>query len=516
MQNRSILAAAVIAALCACTDGGNTDVGVIACDKLLATNLDTTPTGPLTLSKSQLVAAAGAMPEYCRVEGTLNPVAGSSIKFATNIPTTNWNGRFLMLGNGGYAGGALANAGPDVAAGYATAVTDTGHTTANDATVFYNNREVEIDYGYRAVHLTAQISKQIIKRVGGKDPEYSYFNGCSTGGRQALMSAQRYPGDFDGIIGGAPAHQLTGLAVEQNWSLRQFQQNNFAGNIFGKVTLLANAVKAQCADTEGIISTPGTCNFDVASLQCAAGAADTTQCLTAAQVSAVKAVHGGPRSAIGVNWYPGKPVGSEASWAFWLVNDSTDPTKWSPAQGGFGFSFVGNLFFETDPVVSYKWTDFNFDFDPPKGQFMANILNATNPDLSGFKGRKGKLLMYHGTGDGLIGYQPTVEYFQEVQARLGESATDGFARLFLVPGMDHCDYFDRGGLQVADWLGPLVNWVEKGIAPDSIPGRSRTTNPIAFTRPVCPWPKTATYKGNGDRKDAANWSCQLALPLAAG
>jgi len=503
MHFRLALLAAVTAGLSACGGGDN---GPVACASFVTAYLNTSETGPVSLTKTHLVAAAGTMPEYCRIEGSMSPEPGSSIKFATNIPTS-WNGRFLMLGNGGYAGGPLPAAGADVAAGYATAVTDTGHTAANDATVFYNSRPVEIDYGYRGVHLTSVVSKQVIKRIGGKDPEFSYFNGCSTGGRQALMSAQRYPADFDGIVAGAPAHKLTGLAVEQNWSLRQFQQNGFSGNIFGKVSLLANAVKAACADAEGIIAKPGSCNFDPATLQCPAGT-DTASCLTAPQVAAVKAVYGGPRSSTGISWYPGKPVGSEASWGAWLVADSTDPAKWAPLQGGFGFSFVGNLFFEVDPPSTYKWTDFNFDVDPPKGQFMAGILNATDPDLSSFNARKGKLLMYHGMGDGLIGYQPTLEYYQQVQARFGESTTNSFARMFLVPGMDHCDYFDRGGLSVADWLGPLVNWVEKGTAPDSVAGKSRSTNPLSFTRPVCAYPKTATYKGTGDRKDAANWACQ--------
>jgi feruloyl esterase len=506
MKLRLTLLTVSVLSLAGCGSGSSSDVGTVSCEALTAAVLDTSSIGTVQLTKNQLVAATANVPQHCRVEGLMSPETGSSIKFATNIPASGWNGRFVMLGNGGYAGGALPAAGADVAAGYATAWTDTGHTATNDGTVFYNNRVSEIDYGYRAVHLTTAVSKQILKRVGGNEPSYSYFNGCSTGGRQALMSAQRYPQDFDGIIAGSPAHELTGLAVEQNWSLRQFQQNNFSGNIFGKVKLLGDAVKAACADAEGIIAKPGTCNFDAASLLCTAGQ-DPNTCLTTAQVNAVKAVYQGPKSSVGVNWYPGKPVGSEYSWASWLVADSSDPAKWYPAQGGFGFSFAGNLFFETDPAPTYKWTDFDFDLDPPKALYMANILNATDPDLSRFYSRKGKLLVYHGTGDGLIGYQPTLSYYQKVQGRFGDTVTNSFARLFLVPGMDHCDYYDRGGLSISDWLTPLVNWVEKGTAPDSIAARSKASNAISFTRPVCAWPKTATYNGSGDRKEAANWTC---------
>lgn len=460
----------------------------------------------MTITSAKTMALTGGT-QVCRVEGVLTPEPSSSIRFATNIPQANWNGRFLMLGNGGYAGGALAAAGPYLAEGYATAVTDTGHTAANDGTVFHNNRVTEIDYGYRAVHLTSLVAKSIITAHQGKAPSYSYFNGCSTGGRQALMSAQRYPDDFDGIVAGSPAHQLTGLAVEQNWSLRQFQKDNFAGNIHGKVNLLSQAVKAACADPEGIIPANGSCQFDPASLACPAGT-DTASCLTPAQVKAVKAVYAGPSSAAGTPWYPGKPVGSEASWALWLVSDATDPAKWKPAQGGFAFSFVNHLFFENDPPLSYTWTDFNFDTDPPRGDFMARILNATDPDLSAFQMRRGKLIAYHGTGDGLIGYQPTVNYMRSVGDRLGATNVDKFARLFLVNGMDHCDLVDRGGLSVADWMSPLVNWVEKGVAPDAIAASSRSSNPIRFTRPVCAWPRTASYKGSGARTEAANWSCQ--------
>ncbi len=493
----TILGACLLAAC-----GGGAVSNIVACDALA----QSFKSDGVLITASTPMAATGSTPEYCRIEGTLKPEPTSSIRFATNIPKLNWNGRFIMIGNGGYAGGSLPAGGAYLADGYATAVTDTGHTAANDGTVFYNNRASEIDYGYRAVHLTAAVSKSLLSANQGKSPSYSYFNGCSTGGRQGLMSAQRYPDDFDGIIAGSPAHELTGLAVEQNWSMRQFYNNNFAGNIFGKVDLLSNAVKAACADAEGVITKPQSCKFDPSTLACPVGK-DAATCLTTAQVAAVKAVYAGPSSNAGTQWYPGKPVGSEASWAYWLVADSSDPAKWYPGQGGFAFSFVNNLFFENDPTATYKWSDFNFDTDPLKADFMARILNATDPDLSAFQMRKAKLITYHGTGDGLIGYQPTESYMQKVQARLGAANVDKFARLFLVPGMDHCDYFDRGGLTVSDWMGPLVKWVESGVGPDSIAGSSRATNPIKFTRPICAWPKAANYNGSGSRTDAANWSC---------
>ena len=461
-----------------------------------------------TITRSALVAKTDTVPEYCRVEGTIKPEDASNIKFALNLPTTTWNGRFLMLGNGGYAGGALPAGGQGLADGYATAVTDTGHTSTA-ATAFYNSRVTEIDYGYRAVHLTADSAKKAIAAAYSVGPKYAYFNGCSTGGRQALMEAQRYPTDFDGIVGGSPAADLTGLAMEQNWSLRQFYDNNFAGNIFGKLPLIINAVKAKCGDAEGLINSPAACNFDVGTLACAAGQ-DPATCLTAPQVTAVKRVYAGPSSSTGQSWYPGKPFGSEVSWGTWIVADSSNPARWSPAQGGFGFSFVNNLFFETDPPTTYQWFDFNFDTDPPKQAFMAAILNATNPDISAYQKRGGKLLLYHGLADGLITWQRTVRYYNDVQTTLGADAGRASSRLFLVPGMDHCDAVDRGGLSVADWLAPMVTWVESGVAPDSVPGTTRASNPVKFTRPVCAYPAAATYKGTGSRSDAANWICSAA------
>jgi feruloyl esterase len=260
------------------------------------------------------------------------------------------------------------------------------------------------------------------------------------------MEAQRYPEDFDGILAGSPALQLTGLAIEQNWSLRKFYDNNFAGNIFGKTNAVTAAAKAACADPEGVFSNPA-CTYDPTALACPAGV-DNASCMTPPQLTAVKEVYRGPHSSTGTPWYPGKPIGSEASWPLWIVGNSATPSTWNPLQGGFGFSFVNNLFFEVDPPSTYNWYDLNFDVDP-------------------------------------------------------------FARLFVVHGMDHCDAADRGGLTVADWMAPLVSWVEKGQAPDSIPGKSRATNPTVFTRPICAYPTIATYTGTGSRLDAANWSCTL-------
>ncbi len=247
--------------------------------------------------------AQGAAPAYCRLEGALSPEPGSHIGFAVNLPASGWNGRFLMLGNGGYAGELSAST-ERLDKGFATAVTDTGHRQPNGS-AFRDNYALKIDYGWRAVHMTQAAAKQIISQVYGDAPKRSYFQGCSTGGRQALMEAERFPEDFDGIIAGAPAFDLTGLAVEQNWSMRQFFKDDFAGNIAGKVGLLATAVRKQCAGPDGLIDDSAACHFDPRSLQCTTGA-DSATCLTPRQVEAIAAVYRGPQNQSGFA-YPGKP-----------------------------------------------------------------------------------------------------------------------------------------------------------------------------------------------------------------
>lgn len=500
LRKRTRAALAVAAALVA----GAAHAAPPACNAALLPLLSTP--GNTTLSAATLKTTAGI--QYCEVTGVIGP-APSRIAFAVALPTTTWNGRFVMSGDGGFDG-SVALPLNRVAQGYAAANSDSGHTTppTNDAVWAFNNRTAEIDYGYRAAEATTRAAKRIIQSYYGNRIAYSYFEGCSTGGRQALMAAQRDPEAFDGIVGGAPAHNLTGLAVEQNWSLRQFLPAGVPGP--GTITpaqalALKAAVLEKCdaldGVTDGLISNPPACNFKAEAMACSAGA-DPATCLSEAQVESVQNVYDGPRTSWDKSLYPGKPVGSESGWPIWLI----PPLNF---QGGFTFSFMNFLFFENDPgpAPGYNWFDFNFDTDPQKGRFMARILDAVNPDISAFRKRGGKFILYHGWGDGLIPPQRTVSYYEAVvDENRSRRKTEKTMRLFLAPGMDHCGAVG-GGLKDWDRLAPLVTWVEQGVAPDRIVASQKLPDATVRTRPLCPYPKQAKWTGVGSTDDAANFEC---------
>ncbi len=460
-----------------------------------------------TLSAAALKTTAGV--EYCEVRGTIGP-APSRIAFAVGLPTSTWNGRFLMGGDGGFDG-TVALPLNRVAQGYAAANSDSGHTAppTNDASWAFNNRVAEIDYGHRAAEQTTRTAKRIVQSYYRNRIAYSYFEGCSTGGRQALMAAQRDPEAFDGIVGGAPAHNLTGLAVEQNWSLRQFLPDAGkagAGTITPAQARALNAAVLDKCDAldgvkDGLVSNPLACTFKAAERACSSGA-DPATCLTDAQVSAVQNVYDGPRTSWGQSLYPGKPLGSEAGWPVWLL----PPLNF---QGGFTFSFMNYLFFPNDPgpAPGYNWFDFNFDTDPPQGRVMARILDAVDPDLSEFRKHGGKFILYHGWGDGLITAKRTVQYYEAVREQdHSRRKTENTIRLFLAPGMDHCGAIG-GGLKDWDRLAPLVAWVEQGKAPERIVASQTLPDKSVRTRPLCPYPKEARWSGSGSTDDAANFNC---------
>ena len=391
------------------------------------------------LSGAKLQTTAGV--EYCEVSGIIGP-APNRIALSVGLPTKNWNGRFVMSADGGFDG-SVSLPKDRLAQGYATANSDSGHTTpaGNDASWAFNNRVAERDQGYRAAEQTTRVVKRVIQSFYRSRIAYSYFEGCSTGGRQALMAAQRGPDAFDGIVGGSPAHNLTKLAIEQNWSRRQFlpDQGKAGPGTISKDQALAlkAAVLEKCDANDGVrdgpISNPLACHFKAEEMSCAAGA-DSKTCLSDAQVEALRNVYDGPRTSWGKSLYPGKPVGSEAGWPVWLL----PPVN---AQGGFTFTLMNYLFFPKDPgpAPGYNWFDFNFDTDPSQGRLMAEILDAVDPDLSDFRRHGGKFILYHGWGDGLIGAQRSVQYYESVLDEFhSRRKTENTIRLFLAPAMDHC------------------------------------------------------------------------------
>lgn len=455
---------------------------------------------PDTAISSATWMPAGTLPEHCRVEGVIGPGA---IGFAVQLPT-DWNGKLYHAGGGGFVGSIPAgDAG--LSRHYATAATDTGHKGSGplggalDASWALGNPQAVIDFGYRAVHVTTVTAKKIVEAYYRSGPARSYFAGCSRGGGQGLMEVQRFPDDFDGVLVGAPAFDWTEFMMGFNWD----SQAVAAGPIPAtKLPLIARAVLANCDATDGLIDglvgDPRRCTFDPASLQCAGG--DQPDCLTAAQVETVRRVYEGPRNSQGVQITPGFPPGAEDGpdgWALWISGGTVTP----PLQFTFQDQFFRYIVFG-DPA--YQSLTFDFDTDPANPKLLATglILNAVDPDLSEFERHGGKIIMYHGWNDHALSANKTIQYYGEVSKTM-HGQVHHFFDLYLVPGMHHCG--GGPGLDTFDAFTPLVDWVEEGKPPGRIiatgtamPGR---------TRPLCPYPKEARYKGHGSVDDAANFVC---------
>jgi len=511
-----------------------------------------------TITATTWKPAAGSVPSYCRVEGVITTgdqhEGFNRVRFAVNLPSP-WNGRFVMLGDGGFDG-SVSTSTARLPEGYATANSDMGHDgrAFPGATFAFNNRPREIDYGWRATHVTAVAAKGIIKTYYRSTPAYSYWEGCSTGGRQAAVEAQRFPDDFDGIVAGDLFMNAIEIAMEQVWSSAIFFYDvngdnvGFDNNITqADIDALRDAVLAKCdvlgndKIRDNVIGNPLACakvftDADIEALGAARG-------LRAGQIQAIKDVYAGPHDSTGTNhWYKGKPLGSEFSWGSLVV--PTPANNFFPGQGGFSMEFVNFIWFEHDPGVptarrndpsllpgpgEYRWLDFNFDTNTPTGAtvnpgtgpwtpndgggFMRAILNGSETNLTPFLvNNKGKYLLYHGWADGLIGPEPTVDYYEGiVSATFGgdRSAAQEHVRLFMVPGMGHCAGGVRGAAVGWDKLAPLVEWVEKGKAPDSIvvTQDAGTRTPQGNERMLCPWPLQPEYVGplGGAENDPVNW-----------
>jgi hypothetical protein len=480
----------------------------------------------LTLPNARITAAtpvpAGAftppggrptpnLPAFCRVAVTLTPSPDSDIKVEVWLPAA-WNSQFLGIGNGGFAGaisyGGLIEA---VRHGYATASTDTGHQGGGtDASWALNHPEKIIDFGHRAIHEMTVQAKAILTAHYGSAPRRSYFSSCSNGGRQALMEAQRYPADYDGIIAGAPANAWSFLMANAARNM-QATGRDLAGYIpAAKLPAIQSAVLAACdqadAVKDGVLENPAACRFDPEALRCAGPDAPT--CLTLPQVSSLKALYAPLRTPNGKPQFPGYSPSGEAEpggWGAWI----TGPKPAASALYAFSTNFFRYMV-HNDPT----WTVDQFDLarDLPAAQKLAPILDATNPDLRAFHARGGKLILYHGWCDAAIPAQNAIDYYQSVVKKMGTAKAGQFVRLFMVPGMQHCgggagpNAFGQGGAPqgdpAANIAAALVRWVEQGQAPERIlatkPGR---------TRPLCAYPNVARFSGNGSPDDAANFNC---------
>ncbi|HEX3660466.1 MAG TPA: tannase/feruloyl esterase family alpha/beta hydrolase [Acidobacteriaceae bacterium] len=467
------------------------------------------------------------LPAFCRVVLSLTPAQDSDIAIELWLPIHQWNGRLMGVGNGGFAGEidyrGLATA---VGLGYATAATNTGHQGSfTDAEWALGHPEKVIDFGYRAIHLMTTDSKTILKDFYAAAARYSYFESCSTGGRQALMEAQRFPADYNGILAGAPANNWTMLMTNAVVASQALSQTPASYISPAKLPAIHSAVLAACdaqdGVRDGILNDPRRCHFDPSVLLCRGH--DNDQCLTQPQVTALRTIDSGLRDRDGHPIYPGyEPggeLGSDDGWAAWLLG---------PAPGNSLISRFGTRYFRDMVYSNPQWSPEPFnvtqalqDAEKKTGE----ILNATNPDLRQFADRGGKLILYHGWSDAAIPPVSTINYYNDVRRKMGSGRTDKFVRLYMAPGMQHCELgpgpnsFGQNGPSSAsgaenarhDIRLALQAWVEDAVAPSSIIAAKYAGDAaggkIVMTRPLCAYPLAARYNGTGDPDQASSFVC---------
>jgi feruloyl esterase len=441
-------------------------------------------------------APAPMAPEHCRVAAVIAPTADSHIEVEFWMPARDWNGKFEAVGNGGFAGNITF---PAMAAalreGYATASTDTGHK-GGSAVFALNHPEKMVDFAYRSVHEMTVKAKSIITAYYGRAARFSYWNGCSTGGRQGLKEAQRFPDDFDAILAGAPANYETHLhawTVEIGIAAIKDDKNILPASIY---PVINKAVLATCDSLDGIkdglLNDPRKCHFDPSTLLCSAGKTDG--CLTADQVAAVKKIYAPAKSSKGELIFPSYQPGSEMAWGTLLGGNA-------PAQIG-----QDTFMYLTYADPKWDWHSFDLDRDTASADKKDdNVINAIDPDLSKFKAHGGKLLMYHGWNDTAIAPENSINYYSSVLQKMGNKQSEWY-RLFMVPGMQHCG--GGPGPNQFNLMGSLERWREAGAAPDMITATHVTGSSVDMTRPLCPYPQVAVYKGAGSTNDAASFTCK--------
>ncbi|MBV9581803.1 MAG: tannase/feruloyl esterase family alpha/beta hydrolase [Chloroflexi bacterium] len=429
------------------------------------------------------------LPEHCRVKLVVAP----QVNVEVWLPVDGWNGRFQGVGGGGLAGlisyPALARA---VADGYAAASTDTGHVGSSDALWSIGRPDLVEDYGHRAVHQMTLKARAVIEAFYGRPAHHAYWNGCSTGGRQGLMEAQRYPSDYDGILAGAPAINISVFHASQVWAAQHAlvdPEDHISAEQYAAINRwVLDNWDAQDGAADGVIEDPRRVVIDYAAVQAAAN-------LSERQVATLRALYGGPVNAAGDSVHPGLMPGGE--------------TQWGPVAGGpkpfpIGPLIYGQMVFE-EP--DWDWRTFNYDADLERAiAKLRDVMDALDPDLGPFKARGGKLILFHGWSDFGIPPGGTLRYYEHVVQTLGgPAAVEEFARLFMLPGVGHC----RGGTGADqfDALTPLVDWVERGVAPEHIVASRVVDDQVVRTRPLCAYPRIAHWTGNGSMDDAANFEC---------
>lgn len=477
------------------------------CEALMNADLARVPDAPTRLTSTKLIDATAEKPVHCEVEGYVAPQVGILMW----LPAKNWNGKFLEVGCGGFCGTLeyMRNCIRPLGKGYACITTDMGHRGMEGGGVewAYNNRQAVIDFAYRATHVTALAGKAIVKSYYGKKPDRSYFSGCSCGGRQGLIEAQRFPWDFDGVIVGAPAISYSEISFAFAYRERILQDAS-GRPIFDQKAkqFLIDAVIAKCDMNDGVkdgqIGDPRLCRFDPQKHVCKAGS--STECLTKQQADAATALYAEERSASGDRLgQAAYPFGIESGVSVSIMSARS-----------FYEDYFKYMALDPSPGPAWRFEDFDRNSDYKRLGEIQLLMDATNPDFSRFKQAGGKLIFYHGWSDGGLSANASVELYESIERTMGgRSATQDFMRLFMVPDMDHCG----GGVgpNAIDYLDYLDKWVVQGKAPDMMLGEHYTSDwdPPApppgtkpkFTRPIYPYPLYAKYKGSGDPNSASSF-----------
>ncbi len=493
------------------------------------TTIKTAESVPAGTFKPPQGPAIPDLPAFCRVAGVIKPAEDSNIQFEAWLPISGWNGKFQGIGNGGFAGSISYGAlGAALTHGYASASTDTGHEAgATDASWALNHPQKIVDFGYRAVHETTEKGKALVRAFYGDAPRHSYFSSCSNGGRQALMEAQRYPADYEGIVAGAPAAFWTHLLMAALWDMNATADP--ASYIpAAKMSVVEAGAVAACdaldGVKDGVIDDPTQCHFTPSTLLCKGP--DSNTCLTQPQVTALEKIYAGVKNAKGEQVFPGFSPGGEGGmngWGGWVAGGAQGKSL----QFAFGINFFQDMLYSD---ANWDYHKFDVDHDVKLADdSLGRILNAADPDLKHFKDRGGKLILYHGWSDAAIPPTATIQYYHRVESKMGAGNTESFVRLFMVPGMQHCgggpgpSNFGQGvvtgGDPQHDVNAAIEHWVEQGTAPEQIiatkyKGASPSSG-VVRTRPLCKYPLVAHWNGTGSSDDAANFSCVAATNTRA-
>ena len=479
------------------------------------THMDCSAVAKLALPDIRITDATVYQPDrtvtvtHCQVNG----VVGREIRFRLLLPE-QWNQRFVMGGGGGFVGSVDNQALASVNAGYATVGTDTGHQGLPFSAAWaLNNVERQVNFGHVAVHRVAEAAKAIIARYYSTPAQRSYFVGCSNGGRQAMMEAQRYPDDFDGIVAGAPALDFVGIGAQFVRDSRVLypdaQKLSDAPFSPEQLTLVETSMLAACdagdGVTDGVVADPRACRFDVATIPTCSGSG-ASGCLSTAQKNTLKQVYAPTTNASG-EIRVGQPFGGESEadgWRTWIsgMNDIVFKLGRAPSlRYAFGTEMFKYFVFN-DPAWDY--TKYDLSTWNKDTKLAATFLNATDPNLDAFKAKGRKVILWHGWSDPALTALASVQYYEQVETR--DPQLRDYFRAFMLPGVLHCA--GGPGPDRADWTAIIAGWVEKGTAPDVVIASKMADGKVLRTRPLCPYPQKAVYKGTGSTDDAASFTCK--------